>query len=95
MKDQFNEDIDPLIKVYKPIERQEIMLSKAGYKVEKGTLIYDSKQFIEVYDPNEDIVDGLLRKVVFIFDGTGTIFEKLTVTETPLKPDYTKEKKIF
>ncbi len=95
MKDEFDQNTDPLIKAYKPIDRQEMMFRKAGYKVEKGILLDDSKQFVEAYHPKDDVIDGIIRKAVMMFDGTGTIFEKLTVTETPLKLDYTQEKKIF
>ncbi|WP_281991212.1 hypothetical protein [Aquimarina aggregata] len=77
------------------IERQQNQFLKAGYKVERKEVLDSSKQFIEVYDPENDISDGELRKVIFLYDGTGNIFEKMTATKTPYELNHDKEKRVF
>ncbi|WP_157765999.1 hypothetical protein [Aquimarina aggregata] len=77
------------------IAKQEKQLIGAGYKVERKKLLDHSQQYIEVFNPDEDIVDGHQRKVVFLYDGTGNILEKLSVVITPYELNHEKEQKVF
>ena len=65
-----DKNIDPLIIPVRTIDKMEKQLIGAGYKVEKKIEIDHSAQYIEVFNPDDDISDGYLRKVVFLYDHT-------------------------
>ncbi len=95
LKDHYDENIDPLIIPMTAIDKQEKQLINAGYKVEKKQILDSSGQYIEVFNPDNTPFEGHQRRVIFQYDGTGNILEKLSVLMTPYELNHDKEKQVF
>jgi len=94
-KEQYYENRDTFIKPLKAIDREEKQLTEAGYVVERKELIDGSSKYIEVFNPKEDVFSDHQRRVVFLYDGTGNVLNRLLVLMTPYELNHDKETQIF
>lgn len=77
------------------IDRDYKKFREAGYEVKKSESEGEGSMYLQVYDPNVDILEGYIRRVEFEYDGTGNLLTRMSVFHTPIILDTQNDKKVF